>query len=128
MPKTTMAERVVRVETRLEDLLETQLPDFRRSVEKGFADLGEQVAAISPNGQTPRLIAMGKRLGDPDSVEALAQMVEARKRWRWLLAPFTQAGGSLLNALSYIAAGVFIAWLGAWAHSILHAALPSFIP
>lgn len=117
------AERVVRVETRLDTFLDKQFPDFQKTVAKGFEDLTEKIEKISPNGQTPRLIKMGKRLGDDEDVEIIASMVESHKRWHWLLSPVRSVQGYIANAIIYIGAGILLAG----AHSIIKAKYP-FIP
>lgn len=114
-------ERVATMETRLEIFLEEQFPSFRAAVESEFRDVKDQIAHISPNGQTPRLIEMGKALGDPEQITTLKEMVEDHQYRRRLFRPWRGAGNTFVTAVVYSVAIAGVAALGAFGHYILHA-------
>ena len=117
------AERVVRVETRLDTFLDEQFPQFRSELNKNLVALGDKVDNAQLNGQTGRVKNMAAVLGNSEDVQILASMVESHKRWSWALGPFTQAQRGILSALLYFASGATVAVANAW----LHARFP-FIP
>lgn len=129
-------ERVVAMETRLGIFLEEQFPAFRESVNSQFSavnsqfdEVKDQIAHVSPNGQTPRLIQIGKALGDPDQVESLTEMVQAHQRRKWIEAPLKSARNTFLTTLIYATTIGAVALIGgAVVHPWLHAILPSLVP
>ncbi len=114
-------ERVVALETRMDIFLDEQFPTFRETVRVGFLELKDQIAHISPNGQTTRLIEMGKALGDPDQIASLKEMVEDHQYRRRLFRPWRSSGGTFLTAVVYSLAIAAVAAAGAFGHAILHA-------
>lgn len=127
-------ERVATIETRLEIFLEEQFPAFRQSVTsqfdavtKQFGDVKDQISHISPNGQTPRLIEIGKAVGDPDQVQALQEIADAHIDRKRIFHPLRVARNTFLNTLVYAAAIGTAAAAGAYLHPFLHAAF-SWIP
>ena len=99
-------------------VLETKFDVLKETVETGFRELGEKIEAASLNGQTPRVKNMSATLGDPETVEALAAMVESRKRWAWALHPVASAGTQVRAALLWGGGALVLAWV----HSLLHGA------
>jgi hypothetical protein len=121
-------DKVIRLETRLTIFLDEQFPVFQESITAGFADLNDKIEHISPNGQTPRLINMGKALGDPEQIAVLAEIVESRQRRSWLLAPFRAMQPRLVNALIWGIGGGLLAWVATQAHDWAHHVAPTLFP
>ena len=115
------AERVVRVETRLDTFLDEQFPQFRSDLYKNLEKLGDKIDNAQLNGQTHRVKNMAVVLGDSEDVQILASMVESHKRWNWALGPFTQARRGILAAAIYFLTGAAVA-VG---NAALHARFPS---
>lgn len=102
-------------------VLETEFRALKDTVEVGFKQLGEKIDAASLNGQTPRVKNMSAKLGDPDDVELLAEVVEERKDRKRFLARFAFARTSAGNAAIYFSTGILVAALNAWIHALVPA-------
>lgn len=111
------AERVVRVETRLDTFLDEQFPQFRSDLNKTLSALGDKIDNAQLNGQTGRVKNMAVVLGDNEDVQILASMVESHKRWHWALGPFAHARQGIFNAALYFATGLAVAGLNAFVHA-----------
>lgn len=111
------AERVVRVETRLDTFLDEQFPQFRKDLEKSLVALGEKIDNAQLNGQTGRVKNMAVVLGDSEDVQILASVVESHKRWRWALGPFAHARQGVVNAALWIGTGLVVGGLNAAVHA-----------
>lgn len=105
-------------------VLETKFDMLKETVEIGFRELGEKIDAASLNGQTPRVKNMSATLGDPETVAALAAIVESRKRWGWALKPFQAAGAQMRSAFLWGGGALALVWV----HGLARAAWPRYVP
>jgi hypothetical protein len=111
------AERVAVLETKFGTFTEETFPTFQKNLDKTLDDISTQITAISPNGQTSRLINMSKELGDPEDVQIIASMVESHKRWSWAGSPFKAVPAGVMQAIAYITTGIVLSAAHGWIHA-----------
>ena len=110
-----IGERVTAVEVSLDNLTESH-KELRLSVENGFREVKQLIREVSPNGQTPVLIAMAKDFGDEESRVAIRRLIRSqrtrlalnRPAWRIVeIAGYGFAGAGSLALLHRLLAGTW---------------------
>jgi hypothetical protein len=91
----TVGEKVAALEVSVNVLTDSHR-ELRETVKLGFEQVARSIEKISPNGETPNLVALSKDF-TPAKREVLNQMIGAHKVRTAIKRPF----GRLLSALTY---------------------------